>query len=198
MNIHLLHPTRNRTAGTPGFLVAPRHCNLEHTVYLKEYGRIKFRPIHSEDEGRMIRFHETLSEESIYLRYFEHISLDTRTLHERLRRVCANTAESFAIVAEKRGTVREPAEILAVGRLTITETPDVAAFAILVSDAAQGTELPREMLKRLITLARAYGFSTLTGELLVADYDTLDLCKNFGFELHTVPEDGIVRVSYPL
>ena len=146
----------------------------------------------------MVAFHKGLSEESIYLRFFEHITLDTRTLHERLARVCANTAESFAIVAERHETAAHPAEILGVGRLTTTAKSTAADFALLVSDEAHQTNLPRELLLRLIELARGFGFRNLTGELLVADYDGVSLCRDLGFTLHTIPEDGIVLVNFPL
>ncbi len=198
MNLHLLHPSRNRTAGTPDFMVAPHRFAAEETIHIKEHGRIKLRPIRTDDEPRMIQFHESLSEESIYLRYFEHISLDTRTLHERLAKVCANTVDSYAIVAECHATSRHPTEILAVGRLTTTETPGVASFATLVGDQVQNTNLPGQLLKRLIAIARAYGFHALSGELLAGDHDTLTICRAFGFTMKLVPQDGIIRVHYPL
>ncbi len=198
MNLHILHSTKNRTTNTHSFLSELCQVDPEQGHYVKGYGRVTMRPIRPDDESRMIRFHESLSEESVYLRYFEHISLDTRTLHERLARVCANTADSFAVVAERGGTKERPAEIVAVGRLTTTEIPGAAAFAILVGDEVQNTLLSRSLLKRLISIARAHDFHTLNGELLVADHDTLNLCRAFGFNLHTVPEDGIVRVSCPL
>jgi hypothetical protein len=54
------------------------------------------------------------------------------------------------------------------------------------------------MLERLITLAQAYRFKQLSSELLLADRRTQDLCRSLGFRLETIPEDGIVRVSYAL
>jgi acetyltransferase len=198
MNIHLLHPARARKTEAPSFKPDIDHCDPEQTLYLKEYGRVKLRPIRWDDEPRMIRFHENLSEESIFLRYFEHISLDTRTLHERLNRVCTNTPDSYAIVAERHETAHHAAEILAVGRLTTTDEPTAAGFAMLMSDKAQDTELPRHLLNELIQIARLHGFQTVTGELLVADHGTLNLCRKVGFSLRTIPEDGLVRVNYTL
>ncbi len=46
---------------------------------------VDFRP---EDEPLMVRFHESLSEESVYLRYFHMAQLSTRVAHERLIRKC--------------------------------------------------------------------------------------------------------------
>lgn len=198
MKLQHTSAARDTKSDPPNFAQKPVSFEPEYTVTLKEFGRVKLRPISIEDENEMVDFHESLSEESIYLRYFEHISLDTRTLHERLARVCANTADSFAIVAETSAGGRHPAQILAVGRLTITATPGKASFAMLIADRAKDTDLPEELLRRLLAFARAYRFRTLGGELLVADHDTLNLCRNLGFKLHTVPEDGIVRVNCAL
>ena len=41
----------------------------------------KIRPIRPEDEPFMAKFHETLSEESVYHRYFGPLKLDQRTAH---------------------------------------------------------------------------------------------------------------------
>jgi acetyltransferase len=198
MNLQQTLPVRDRKGDAPNFAHKPAKFEPEHSLVLKEFGRVNLRPISIEDENEMVDFHESLSEESIYLRYFEHISLDTRTLHERLARVCANTADSFAIVAETGATSRHPAQILAVGRLTTSPLPNKASFAMLIADRAKDTDLPEELLKRLLAVARAYHFRTLSGELLVADHDTLNLCRSLGFKLHTVPEDGIVRVNCAL
>jgi acetyltransferase len=198
MNIHTLQPTRNKTASPLNLTDVAGKFNPELTLNLKQFGRVKLRPIRADDEARMTRFHETLSEETIYLRYFEHISLDTRTLHERLTKVCTNTPDSYAIVAERQETSTYPSEIVAVGRLTTTEMPATASFAMLMGDSLLDGELPLALLKRLIEIARAHGFQILTGELLVADHDTLTICRSFGFELQTIPEDGLVRVSYIL
>jgi acetyltransferase len=181
---------------SPNFAVAPANFALEHALSSKGVGRVLLRPISNTDETAMIEFHESISEESIYLRYFEHISLDTRTLHERLARVCTNTPDSFALVAQE--VAGGHPRILAVGRLTTTDKPGQASFGLLVSDAAQDTELPHDLLKRLMELARAQGFQTLAGELLVADHDGLNVCRSLHFDLHTVPEDGLVRVTCKL
>jgi acetyltransferase len=181
MKLNALHPVRNRTTDSPNFAYEPPKFKLEHTIFSKKYGRIRLRPIRVNDEDRMVEFHEGLSEESVYLRFFEHITLDARTLHARLVKVCANTADSFGIVAERHATAAHPTEILAVGRLTTTSDPEAA-----------------DLLRRLIEVAKAFRFQRLTGELLVADSDGLKMCRDLGFTLHTIPEDGLVRVTYTL
>ena len=47
-------------------------------------------------------FHETLSEQSVYLRYFHLMKLSQRVAHERLTRICfIDYDREMALVAEK-------------------------------------------------------------------------------------------------
>ena len=51
----------------------------------------------------MVKFHETLSEQSVYFRYFHHVRLSQRVAHERLTRMCfIDYAREMALVAERR------------------------------------------------------------------------------------------------
>src|SRR5471032_2441924 len=123
-------PTATRT---PDFGGRPRRISLDQIVAVKGHGKLNIRPIRLDDEKEMIRFHQCISEESIYMRYFEYLGLDRRTSHERLVRICTNTPESYAIVIERPATPRHPAAILAVGRLTKTSESDVASFDTLMT-----------------------------------------------------------------
>ena len=82
---------------------------------------VLFRPIRPEDEPRMVKFHETLSDESIYLRYFHMENLSARVAHERLIRKCfIDYDREMALVAERVEPDAGEHEIVAVGRLTKT------------------------------------------------------------------------------
>ena len=198
MKPHPLHPVPLENIDAPHFAQAGVDFASEEELYLRHLGRVRLRPIRPSDEPRMVKLHESLSEEAVYLRFFEHISLDTRTLHERLARVCRNTAESYAIVAELHSPKHPTEPIVAIGRLTTTAEPGVAAFALLCTDEAQESCLPGNLLSRLIDTARAFGFHTLTGDQLVADHETINLCRGFDFNLRTIPGEGIVRATRQL
>ncbi len=189
---------RFASARLPDFGGRPRRMNLEQITAVKGFGKVNLRPIRPEDEEEMIRFHQNLSEESIYLRYFEYLGLDRRTSHERLTRICTNTPESYAVVVEKTATPHREAEILAVGRLTQMVEPFQASFDMLMNDDAHTRALGKVLLHRLVKLARAFGYRVLTGELLVADHDTLNLCRSLGFNPQTRPQDGLVQVTLDL
>jgi acetyltransferase len=63
-------------------------------------------------------FHESLSEESVYLRYFRAFNLSQRVEHERLTRICfIDYDRTMALVVERPHPETGEQEIIAVGRL---------------------------------------------------------------------------------
>jgi len=83
---------------------------------MKDGGVVNIRPIRPEDEPAMVRFHETLSERSVYLRYFHLLNLEQRITHERLTRICfIDYDREMALVAERRNPETGESEILGVG-----------------------------------------------------------------------------------
>ena len=126
----------------------------------------------------MARFHATLSERSVYLRYFHMLPLDARIDHKRLTRICfIDYDREMVLVAE------QAAEILAVGRLIREENSKEAEFAVLISDKFQGHGLGTELLKRLIEIARADGLDRVMAEILGENRQMIEICKQLGFHL---------------
>jgi ethanolamine utilization protein EutA (predicted chaperonin) len=135
-------PTISPTARFPEASDKDALEKLDQTVVVKAYGKLKIRAIRPEDEKQMIHFHECISQESIYMRYFEYLGLGQRTSHERLVKICKNSSDSYAIVVvELKGTSRYPAAIVAVGRLTTTSEPEVVSFDTLIADQENAAEL---------------------------------------------------------
>ena len=152
---------------------------------------ITIRPIRPEDEPKMVRFHETLSDRSVYLRYFHHLPLSARVTHERLTRICfVDYDREMVLVAESAH-----ADIVAVGRLTREHSPADAEFALLVSDAWHERGLGTELLGRLISLARNEGIRRVFGEILAENRAMQEICHQLGFNMRYSIEDGVVRAA---
>ena len=99
----------------------------------------------------MVKFHETLSERSVYLRYFHLMNLEQRIAHERLTRICfIDYDREMALVAERRNPETGESEILGVGRMMKIHGTNEAEVAVLVSDQWQGRGLGKELLARLL------------------------------------------------
>jgi acetyltransferase len=160
---------------------------------------VTIRPIRPEDEPLMVKFHETLSERSVYFRYFHMMNLGQRTAHERLTRICfIDYDREMALVAERRDASSGEREILAVGRLTKIHWSNDAEVAVLVSDEWQGRGLGTELLARLIQVGRDEKLSRLTADILPDNREIQRVCSQQGFRLRHSPEDEVVKAEYEL
>jgi len=104
---------------------------------MKDGKKVTIRPIRPEDEPLMVKFHEGLSERSVYLRYFSPLKLQQRVAHIRLVRICFNDYDrEIALVAEHKDDNGQT-EIVAVARLSKLHSTNAAEFAVVVTDQWQ-------------------------------------------------------------
>jgi acetyltransferase len=152
---------------------------------------VTFRPIREDDELKMVHFHESLSDRSVYLRYFHYMHLDTRVTHERLARVCVvDPDREMVLVAETKD-----GEIAGVGRLSREPESDDAEFALLVSDAWHEHGIGTELLRRLVAIARQEEIHHVSGDILAENAGMQDVCRHLGFQMRYSLEDHVVRAS---
>ncbi|MEN9259593.1 MAG: bifunctional acetate--CoA ligase family protein/GNAT family N-acetyltransferase [Thermostichus sp. HHBFW_bins_43] len=157
---------------------------------------ITIRPIRPEDEPLIIAFHDQVSDQSVYLRYFHAMKYSARVAHERLTRICFNDYDrEIALVAEKQDPCPT---ILGVCRLSKKHGIPEAEFAMLVADPYQGQGIGTALLTRLIEVARWEGIQRLTGEVLSENVGMRHLCKRIGFHLQPADEPGILNASFDL
>ena len=150
---------------------------------------ITIRPIRPEDEPQMVKFHETLSERSVYLRYFRAFQLDQRVEHERLTRICfVDYDRDMAIVVTHKNAKTEEEEIIAAGRLTKERIGDEAEFAILVSDRYQGLGVGTAMLVHLLEIGKQEGVKRVVAYLLSENRGMRAVCLKLGFRLEREAE----------
>jgi acetyltransferase len=163
---------------------------------LKDGTPITIRPIRPEDEPLMVRFHETLSEQSVYWRYFYPMKLSQRVAHERLQRICfIDYDREMALVAEREHGEAGSREIIAVGRLSKLRGREEAEFAILVSDPFQRQGLGTELLRRLLEVGREEHLSRILGYILPDNRGMQRACERLGFRLNFVPGEGQMKAE---
>jgi acetyltransferase len=166
---------------------------------MKDGTAVTIRPIRPEDEPAMVKFHETLSERSVYLRYFHLMNLEQRVTHERLTRICfIDYDREMALVAERRNLESGDPEILAVGRMTKVLGTNEGEVAVLVSDQWQGRGLGRELLSRLLVVGADEKLSKLTADILPDNRDVMRICEKLGFSLKHSLEDEVVHAEFKL
>jgi acetyltransferase len=130
----------------------------------------------------MVRFHEMLSEHTVYMRYFHALKLSTRVAHERLTRICfIDYDRDMVLVAVRRQPERQ---IVGVGRLSKVYGSDEAEFAILIRDDTQGQGLGGELLSRLVEVARDdWKVARVTAEMLPENAGMRSVAEKQGFRL---------------
>jgi acetyltransferase len=193
-----LHDSAMRPEQLPRPAIRPYPAQYAWNWQLKDGTAVTIRPIRPEDEPLMVRFHTTLSERSVYLRYFCSLSLSTRVEHERLVRICFGSYDrGFALVAEYKNPLSGEQEILGVGRFTaITRTE--AEAAVLVTDRWQGRGLGTELLAGVARVARAEGFKRISGEILRDNLATQAIFRKTGFNVHATEDPSSVTASIEL
>ncbi len=165
------------------------------TCVMRDGSEVRLRPIRPEDEWMMVRFHQTLSEESVHSRYFHLIRLDQRVAHERLTGVCSiDHSREMAIVAEHT----DPAgasEILGVGRMVRLDGVNEAELAVIVSDAYHRHGLGSELVRLLLEIARREKLGRLVAIILPQNHSMQDVVRNIGFQLHYSTEEQAVMAE---
>src|ERR1039457_5558005 len=144
----VLHPPDVTLDQLPKPAIRPYPLQYVSTCAMKDGSPATIRPIRPEDEPLMVKFHETLSDRSVYLRYFCSLSLSRRVAHERLLRICFGDYDrEVALVAEDTDPGTGERRIIGVGRMNKLHTRNEAEVAALVTDRYQKLGLGYELLR---------------------------------------------------
>jgi len=194
----VLHPPGTDPDCLPRPAVRPYPSQYVSSWVLKNGTSVLLRPIRPEDEPLMVKFHQTLSDRSVYLRYFYSLSLSSRVSHDRLVRICfVDYDREMAIVAEHRDTTGEH-RILGVGRLVKSHAKNEGEVAVLISDACQNQGLGTELFRRVIQVARDEKLDHIDAEILPDNLSMKKIAKRLGFRTSAVGDPTSMRAVLDL
>lgn len=149
---------------------------------MKDGREVMIRPIRPEDEPLMVELHRTLSDSTVYLRYFHMHKLDSRVAHDRLIRKCfIDYDREMTLVADRTDGQTGRHELLGVGRLTRQRASEDAELAVLVTDRCQKAGLGTELVRRLIEGARSENLRRVIVHILPENQERLKLANHFQF-----------------
>jgi acetyltransferase len=195
----VLHEPTLQENDLPKLSIRPYPTQYVAPWTMKNGTEVMIRPIRPEDEPLLVQFHKTLSEESVYFRYFHLIKLSQRVAHERLTRICfIDYDREMALVAERKDPQTGVPEILAVGRLSKLHGTDEAEFALLVSDQYQGLGLGTELLQRLLQVGRQEQIQRINATILFDNHAMQHICEKLGFHLHASIAESLVNAEVEL
>jgi acetyltransferase len=181
----ILHPPDLDLSTLPRSAIRPYPNQYVTRVTLKDGTPVTIRPIRPEDEPHLVEFHKTLSDRTVYNRYFVPLKLSERIAHERLVRVCFSDYDrDIPLVAEFRASPTAPPQIIGIGRLGKEHQINEGEFALIISDAWQGRGLGRQLLEILIQVARDERLTRLSGHILGGNREMQAVCRKLGFTFH--------------
>ena len=184
-------------AELPALAIRPYPAQYVSSFTTRDGATIRIRPIRPEDEPKMVRFHEKLSEETVHMRYLQNLKLDRRVAHERLTRICfIDYDREMALVAEcAQG---ESEEIVAVARFSKAHGRDDAEVAMLVQDDFQRRGLGGALLQRLVEVAREEKVVRLVAFMLAENLGMQRIAAKAGFLLDRVSDPRMVVATREL
>ncbi|HSU29702.1 MAG TPA: bifunctional acetate--CoA ligase family protein/GNAT family N-acetyltransferase [Bryobacteraceae bacterium] len=176
----LLHD--EKLGEVPKAAIRPYPSKYSAETTLNDGTRLTIRPIRPEDEPSLVRFHGTLSAESVFRRYFTLLPIESRIRHERLSRLCfIDYDRQIALIAERRNEDNSTGEIIGVARLVKSVSGREAEVAAVVSDAFQRRGVGHRLVRLLIEFARDEGLAGLKAFVLTENWAMQKLLETEGF-----------------
>lgn len=196
----VLHPPDTEEEDLPRTAIRPYPTQYVWVEETHGGEPVTIRPIRPEDEPLMVKFHASLSEQSVYMRYFHMLGLSQRTAHERLTRICfIDYDREMALVAERTDPETREREIMGVARLSRHgNVLDEAEFSVLISDRYQRHGIGSLLMSKLLEVGRAEGLRRITADILFENYPMQRIAKKLGFELHRDVEDMVMKANLDL
>jgi acetyltransferase len=163
----------------------------------KDGSPLTIRPIRAEDEPMLVKFHETLSDRTVYMRYLHPMLLSERVAHDRLARIChSDYNREISLIAEQ---IIDPetatAAILGIGRLSKIHGSNEARFTLLVNDQYQGKGIGTELIRRLIDVGRSEKLDRIEALIAPENQAMQNLCQKLGFQLKPLADKNMIAAE---
>lgn len=192
----VVHGPEVKLEDLPRLAIRPYPTRYIFNWTLKDGSPIVIRPIRPEDEPLMVKFHQTLSERSVYFRWLHMLNLTQRVAHDRLIKICfIDYSREIALVADYRDPATGEHSILGVSRLSKIYGTDQAEFAILVNDLYQHQGLGTKLLNQLIEVAKQEKVKLLFGDIHPENSGMIRICRKLGFRIHYSMEEGVEKAE---
>jgi RimJ/RimL family protein N-acetyltransferase len=182
----------NRSNGGKKRLLDPAHYQVDET--LQDGGLIHIRAIQPDDRERLLEHFHSLSEESVYYRFFglKHSLTD----QELTQFTQLDFVKHVGLVATGYADGLE--RLIGVSRYIRNPDESHAEVAFAVSDADQGRGIATLLLDHLSRIARAAGVEVFEASVLSDNSRMLEVFDHSGLPLSRTTDGGTVRVTMRL
>ena len=151
---------------------------------------VEIRPVRADDLAGLLRLHERMSHESMYLRFF---GVSHAAAEQIATRLCRDPAlEGHALVACLNG------EIVGVAHHEDVDIRGAAEMAIVVADQVHHRGVGTLLIEHLASRARQHGVKAFQAEVLGQNQAMLRVFADAGLHAETQAGAGVVTLTVPL
>ncbi|MDT7615522.1 MAG: hypothetical protein QOF00_2969 [Pseudonocardiales bacterium] len=192
-----LAPPKAEIDPGPGY---PRHWEAD--VVASDGGIVHLRPILPRDADALLRFHESLSERTRYLRFFgpyprispkDLVRFTTVDHRSRVGFICLLGDEIIA-VGRYEGLPGDGGP----GGTEGTPGPDSAEVAFVARDEHQGRGLGSILLEHLAAAARENGLRRFEAEVLVENHQMVRVFRQAGYQVSRAFSEGVLHLEFDI
>jgi acetyltransferase len=156
---------------------------------------VAIRPAARGDRNRIQGLVRALTPRSRQLRFFHGVQELSQPLLERFSR--AEPRGDFTLLAFAVDRIGEVP--VGMAQYSAAPYPTRCEFAVVVADAWQGLGIGARLVRSMVSTARAAGFQSIEGEVLIENKPMLNLIRNAGFRLRRDFDSALLlRASLPL
>jgi RimJ/RimL family protein N-acetyltransferase len=158
----------------------------ERHITLSDRRAVYIRPIRPDDESLYAPFLAKVTPEDLRLRFFGPVKDFGHAFLIRFTQIDYARAMAFIALDEATG------EMLGVARLHDNADNISAEFAILVRSDLKTHGLGWQLMQMIISYGRAKGLRSIEGQVLHENTTMLEMCKELGFEMSSVPDASYI------
>ncbi|MBN2549528.1 MAG: bifunctional acetate--CoA ligase family protein/GNAT family N-acetyltransferase [Anaerolineales bacterium] len=174
----------------------PKQYISEHVA--RDGSHLVIRPIRAEDEPLMVKFHESLSDRTVYMRYMHPMLLSQRAAHVRLSRICHGDYDrDITLIADRVNAKEGELRLLGVVRMSRVHGSNSARLTILVSDSFQNIGLGNVLASRMVKVAREEGLEQLVAVMTADNIPLQRMLERLGFKI-SAEANGMMKAVIDL
>jgi acyl-CoA synthetase (NDP forming)/RimJ/RimL family protein N-acetyltransferase len=151
---------------------------------------VEIRPAGPDDTHAVRRFHELMSPDNLYLRFF---SASRQAAEHEARRVCRPPDPAHASLLALLGD-----EVVGVASYEVTGSPGAAEVAFAVGDDFHGRGIATLLLEHLVSVGRARQIQVFSAQTLPENIAMLRVFSDAGLVVHRRLVDDVIEVTMPL
>lgn len=182
----------------PKLAIRPYPIQYVGSWEAKDGAQVTIRPILPEDEALLVKFHQILSDRTVFMRYLQPIMLQERVMHERLARIChVDYDREIALAAETRNESGEQT-IMGIVRLSRIHATNEARLSILIGDPYQGIGLGGELVRRAVDVARNERLRRLSAIMTEDNLVMKRIFEKLGFRIQPIEGEKLLAAVMEL